>query len=175
MGRGFTAATLVRSLERLAAAVLLLVMTVVLVDVAGRNLFNRPLPWGTELVEILLAVLIFSLYPVLAWRGNHITVDLITVRPALQRVQRVLSSLLGGGLFAVIAYCMARQALRAADFGEASPLLHVPTVYVMGGLAVMAGATVAGFIGQLVGALAGRPSDPRLQESAGVLSAHVLE
>ena len=64
---------------------------VVFVDVVGRNLLNRPLPWGTELLEVVLAVLIFALYPVLALRSSHITVDLIPVPRALQTPQRLLA------------------------------------------------------------------------------------
>ncbi|MBN9427133.1 MAG: TRAP transporter small permease [Burkholderiales bacterium] len=159
MLRGYPGARLVSVLEAIAAIVLLIIMVVVLVDVAGRNLLNQPLPWGTELAELLLAVLIFSLYPVLAWRGNHITVDLFTVRPTLQKIQRGLSNVLGAGLFAVIAYCMARQGLRAADFGESSPLLHVPTDWVMWGLSIMAGVTVAAFIVHLRSVLKGHTRD----------------
>ena len=44
-------------LERLLTAVgtlsLLALMGIVFVDVLGRNLFNRPLLWGTELAEVL--------------------------------------------------------------------------------------------------------------------------
>jgi TRAP-type C4-dicarboxylate transport system permease small subunit len=173
---GRTPATrLVRLLEAVAAAVLLVVMLVVLVDVAGRNLLNRPLPWGTELVEILLAVLIFSLYPVLGWRGNNITVDLITVRPTLQQVQRALSSLLGAGLFGVIAWCMARQGIRAADFDEATPLLQVPTAWVMWGLAIMAGATVLAFLVHLRSVFAAPGVRAATQEPSGAVPAPILE
>ena len=136
----------IRILEGFAAAVLVCVMLVVLVDVAGRNLMNSPLPWATELVEVQIACLVFALYPVLAWRGNHITVDLIQVRPGIQRVQRVLSCCIGVSLFCVISYCVGRQAMRSWSYGESSPMLHIPTSVVLAGISVMAAATVLAFL-----------------------------
>jgi TRAP-type C4-dicarboxylate transport system permease small subunit len=134
------------ALEALSAAVLLCVMLVVLVDVAGRNLLNSPLPWATELVEVLIACLVFALYPVLAWRGNHITVDLIHFHPALQQLQRALSCGIGALLFAVIAYCVGRQAMRSWSYGESSPMLHIPTSLVLWGISVMAAVTALAFL-----------------------------
>jgi len=157
---------LVPALEAVSAVVLLCVMLVVLVDVAGRNLLNSPLPWATELVEVLIACLVFALYPVLAWRGNHITVDLIRVSPLLQRLQRLLSCGIGALLFAVIAYCVGRQAMRAWSYGESSPMLHIPTSLVLGGLSVMAGVTVVAFLLALRATFAVAPA--RSASSLGV-------
>lgn len=137
---------LVAACEAIGVAALLVVMLVVLVDVIGRNLLNRPLPWGTDLVEVLMAVLVFALYPVLAWRANHITVDLVPVGRSLRGLQRLLSRLMGAGLFGVIAWCVARQALRAAEYGEASPMLQMPTAWVLSGVSAMAALTALAFL-----------------------------
>ena len=63
--------------ERIAAFALLLMMVVVLIDVIGRGLFNAPLASGTELTEILMAVMAFLAFPLLAYRQRDITVDLL--------------------------------------------------------------------------------------------------
>lgn len=133
-------------LEGVGAISLLAVMLVVLADVIGRNALNTPLPWGTELVEVLMAVLIFALYPVLGWRESHITVDLVPVARPLRGFQRLLARLLGVALFAVMAWCVARQALRAADYGEASPMLQLPTAWVLWGVSAMAALTALAFL-----------------------------
>lgn len=135
-----------RVLGAVGAAALFFMMSVVFVDVVGRNLFNRPLPWGTELLEVVVAVMVFAIYPVLALRGNHITVDLITVRPALHRVQRALAGAVGALLFFVIAYCTGRQAIRSAGYGDASPLLQIPTAWVLWGMTAMAVVTALCFL-----------------------------
>jgi TRAP-type transport system small permease protein len=139
-------ARVARTLESASGALLLVMMLVVLVDVVLRNLFNRPLPWGTEVLEVVLAAMVFLLYPTLARQGGHITVDLIPVPKALQRLQTVVSDLLGGLLFGLIAVCLLRQARRAADFGEGTPLLQIPHAWTLGVMAALAAVAVLGFL-----------------------------
>lgn len=148
----------VRTLEAIGCAALLMLMAIVFIDVAGRNLFNRPLPWATELLEVVLAVMIFVFYPLLALRGGHITVDLITVRPSLQRVQRALAALVGAALFAVIAFCVARQAMRSFSYGDASPLLQIPTGWVLVGMSALSVVTMLAFLVALARVLGVRKS-----------------
>ena len=151
-----------RALAAVGALSLFVLMVVVFVDVVGRNLFNKPLPWGTELLEVVVALMIFVFYPLLALRSNHITVDLIGVGPVLQRVQRTLACGVGAVLFAVIAFCTGKQAVRSAGYGDASPLLHIPTAMVLWAMSILAGVTVVAFVIALVRAGQGRaaPAHP---------------
>jgi TRAP-type C4-dicarboxylate transport system permease small subunit len=135
-----------RLLEVAGCASLVVMMLVVFVDVAGRNLFGSPLPWGTELLEVMLAIMVFAFYPLLALRSGHITVDLIHLSPAMQRVQRLLAALVGAVLFSVIAFCVARQAARSFSYGDASPLLHIPTGWVLVGMCALSVVTVLAFV-----------------------------
>lgn len=141
-----TGGRLAHALEAIGAAALLVLMVIVFVDVVGRNMFNTPLPWGTELLEMVLAVMIFAVYPLLALGFGHITVDLIQVRPSLHVVQRVLASVIGAVVFALITFCMGRQAIRAAGYGEATPLLGVPLSWIIGGVSVMAAISTLAFL-----------------------------
>lgn len=141
-----TGGVIVRAMEAIGAVSLLILMVTVFVDVVGRNLLNAPLPWGTELLEMVLALMIFAIYPVLALGFGHITVDLIQVRPGLRVMQRLLSGAIGAVVFALIAWCMGRQALRAAGYGEATPLLHVPLSWVLGAIAVLAAISALAFL-----------------------------
>ncbi len=136
----------VRVLEGTAALALLLLMILVLVDVVGRNALNKPVPWGTEMLEIIVAAMIFLLYPVLALQGGHITVDLIQVRSSLRQVQHVLSACIGSVLFAVITWCLGKQAIRAGGYGEASPILGVPLAGVLGVMSVLARVCAVAFV-----------------------------
>lgn len=146
MSAARTGGRFARVLEALGALALLVLMVIVFIDVVGRNLFNTPLPWGTELLEMVLAVMIFAVYPLLALGFGHITVDLIQLRPSLHVVQRVLASVLGAAVFALMTYCMGRQALRAAGYGEATPLLGVPLSWILGGVSVMAALSSLAFV-----------------------------
>ena len=55
-----------RTLTAVGSASLLVLMAIVFVDVVARNLLNSPLPWGTEVLEAVLGLMVFALYPVLA-------------------------------------------------------------------------------------------------------------
>jgi len=141
---------LVHVLEAIGALCLVVLMVTVFVDVAGRNLFNKPLPWGMEVLEIVLAAMIFLIYPVLAASFGHITVDLIPVRPRLQKLQRQLGAVMGAALFGLIAWCLVRQALRAAEYGESTALLGVPVAWILTSMSVLAACTFLAFISTLV-------------------------
>ena len=152
-------------LEAAAAACLLTLMLMDLVDVLGRNLLNRPLPWSTEVLEIVVAAMVFLLYPVIALAGGHITVDLIKVSRATHRLQILVGSIAGAVLFGVIAWCLGRQAVRSQGYGEASPILGIPTWMVLASMTVLAIATLLACLWALVHAATHAPGD------TGVISA----
>lgn len=155
----------VSTLEFLGAASLFTLMLVVFVDVGGRSLFSKPLPWGTELLEVVLAAMIFCIYPLLGLRGNHITVDLISVGPALRRVQRVLAGVIGCIVFGIVTWSLARQAVRSTEYGDASALLQIPTGIVLWAMCVFSAATALAFILSTRRAFAGETvaSHPHLE------------
>jgi TRAP-type transport system small permease protein len=128
----------IKLLEGAGALALLLLMLLVLTDVIGRSVFNEPVPWSTEMLEILVAAMVFLLYPVLALQASHITVDLIPIPVRLKLVQRVIAAGVGAVLFALMTWCLGRQALRAFGYGEASPILGVPLGWVLGVMSALA-------------------------------------
>lgn len=151
------AAAFAGALECVGAASLFALMLVVFVDVGGRSLFGKPLPWGTELLEVVLAAMIFCIYPLLGMRGNHITVDLISVGPRLRRVQRVLASVVGCTLFLIVAWCLGRQAMRSISYGDASALLQIPTGVVLWVMCALSAVTAIAFLLSMQRAYAGEP------------------
>jgi TRAP-type C4-dicarboxylate transport system permease small subunit len=160
-------------LEGFGAFCLVILMLTVFIDVLGRNVLNMPLPWGTEVLEIVLAAMIFALYPVLALTFGHITVDLIPMPAALRRVQRTLGAAMGVVLFALIAWCLWRQTLRAAGYGESTPLLHVPIAWLLGGMAVLSVATAVAFA-YATWQAAARPAPEKPRAAEGPLVTEVI-
>jgi TRAP-type transport system small permease protein len=138
------------TLEAASAACLIALMLIVLVDVVGRDLLNSPLSAATEVLEILVAAMVFFVYPVLGYHQKHITVDLLHFSPKVQRAQRFVGALFGIIAFALIACCVGRQALRAMDYGEQSPILGIPLGGVLAGMSALAAVTVAGFAAIIV-------------------------
>ncbi len=152
-------------LEGIGAACLVVLMLTVFVDVVGRNVLNRPLPWGTEILEIFLGAMIFVLYPVLALTFGHITVDLIPMPAGLRRFQRALGAAMGAVLFALIAWCLARQTVRAAGYGENTPLLGVPIAWLLGGMAMLSVVTAIAFlVATMLAAVRPAPAKPLVTE-----------
>ncbi|HSX94316.1 MAG TPA: TRAP transporter small permease [Hydrogenophaga sp.] len=141
-----------RALKAVGTLSLLALMLIVTIDVAGRNLFNSPLLWGTEVMEVLLGLMVFVFYPVLARRHGHIVVDLVPVPRAMRGLQRLLAGGVGAALFGVIAWTCARQALRSAGYGDASAILGIPTAWVLWGMAALAGLSALIFVAQAMGA-----------------------
>lgn len=140
-----------RALTAVGTLSLLALMLIVTIDVAGRNLFNSPLLWGTEVMEVLLGLMVFAFYPVIARRHRHIVVDLVPVPRAIQGLQRVLAGAVGAALFGLIAWTCGRQALRSADYGDASGILGIPTAWVMWGMSALACLSALIFLAQALG------------------------
>ncbi|WP_077001632.1 TRAP transporter small permease [Variovorax sp. KK3] len=130
-----------RAAVNLAAVLLFALMLLTFVDVAGRNLFNKPLTGASELTEILLALVIFLMLPQVARRNEHIVIDLIdqicsdTVRRALD----AFACVLGAIMFALIAWQSWILANRAMGYGDSTAALQIPVGPILYGLAVMAG------------------------------------
>lgn len=140
-----------RVLKGVGTLSLLALLVIVTIDVAGRNLFNSPLLWGTEVMEVLLGLMVFVFYPVIARRHNHIVVDLVPV-PGFARVaQRVLAGAVGAALFGVIAWTCGRQARRSGEYGDASAMLGIPTAWVLWVMAALAGLSALVFFAQALG------------------------
>lgn len=144
-----------RTLTVAGSAALLVLMAIVFVDVVARNLFNSPLPWGTEVLEVVLGAMVFVLYPVLALRqgSGHIVVDLVPVPRAARSAQRVLAGSVSAALFGIIAWACGRQALRSAGYGDASAILGIPTAWVLGGVSALSALSALVFVAQAAGLL----------------------
>jgi len=140
-----------RALTATGTLSLLALMVIVVVDVVGRDLLNSPLPWGTEVMEVLLGLMVFVFYPVLARHHGHIVVDLVPVPRVARAAQRVLSGAVGAALFGVIAWTCGHQALRAAGYGDASAILGIPTAWVLWGMVALAGLSALIFAAQALG------------------------
>jgi len=126
-----------------AATALVLLMLVVLIDVIGRNVFNRPLASGTELTEMIMGVLAFLSFPLLAYRQRDITVDLVDMLAGdrLHKVQVALAGSVGAVLFGLLSWQSVTMAVRAAQSGEATPQLHVPLSYTWWCISFLSGVT----------------------------------
>lgn len=126
---------------RLAASLLLLVMMIVtFVDVVGRYVFNAPLAGAYELTEVLLALVVFIGLPIVTFRREHVTVDLVTSRlpSVLRRGLGVFAGVVMLLVLAVLAWRLGLLAIDFTEYGDTTVNLKIPLGPVAAVMAVLA-------------------------------------
>ncbi|QFU08763.1 Tripartite ATP-independent periplasmic transporters, DctQ component [Rhodobacteraceae bacterium THAF1] len=131
--------------------VLLLTALLTLADVIGRNLFDAPVPGATELTELALVAITFLLYPRVAWRDTHISVDLLDgfMGRAARRLQRVLAAVIGTLAFGALAWRIWILGERVTGYGDVTPYLRLPLGPVYYAMALLCGVTAAAYLARL--------------------------
>ncbi len=116
-----------------ACVALFALMVMTFCDVILRSVFNNPIEAATELTRILMAVLVFSVLPVISVTNGHIAVDLadgIFNKLRLARLRDALIHILSG----VMLYWPVNRvwvlADRAREYGDVTEYLGIPTFYV---------------------------------------------
>lgn len=77
----------------LANMFLLFIMTIITLDVLGRNVLNKPLIGTYELTEIGAALLVFFALAMTHRQGEHVTIDFIVERFS-EKTQRILNGVI---------------------------------------------------------------------------------
>lgn len=129
----------------LAAAALFGLMLMTFADVVLRSALDAPIEVATELTRIAMAVIVFSVLPVVSARGDHITVDLLDpfFGPAASRWRDAAVSLgCGVALWWPAGACVL-LAERARDYGDVTEHLGIPEFYVGWFIALCVYATAA--------------------------------
>ena len=126
-------------LNLIASVTLFALMVNTCIDVFGRYLLNMPLTGSTELTEMALCVLIFSVFPVNAWRNEHIVVDMLDrfTSPMVHLVRTVLLNVIGAIALYFLGGRIMILALRSLDYGERSEYLSIPLGWAIGFIAIM--------------------------------------
>lgn len=124
------------ALKLLAAANLLAMMGITVVDVFGRYVLNAPLPGAFEITEIMMAVLVFSVLPIVTATSNHLTIGLLESRfeGRLRDARTALVSLVGLGFVVTATWRVWIEAGRMADIDDRTAYLGLwlwPLAYFM--------------------------------------------
>jgi len=132
-----------RVLGIVAAVVLFLMMTITATDVIGRYVFNKPINGGFELTELLLATLIYCGLPLVSARREHIVIDTfdpffsVRFKHALDVIAEVACAVAFTGAGALVFL----RAVRVANYGDTTSVLHIPlapVAYLMAAMIVVA-------------------------------------
>jgi TRAP-type C4-dicarboxylate transport system permease small subunit len=123
----------------LAALALFGIMWLTVVDVIGRKFFNRSVPGGLELTEIMMVCVIFAALPLVSWRGEHVVFDTLDrlipapVRALQIRVVHLVCAL----VFGWMAWLMVLKGERYASYGETTSYLLLPLYPVAWGMGLL--------------------------------------
>jgi TRAP-type transport system small permease protein len=111
-----------------AGGVLFLMMCVTTLDVLGRSLINKPLPGGVEIVEMLLAGLIFCSLPLVSKARGHIVIDTFdfAMSAKFKRACDWIADLLCGLIMCGTGFLIGRRALRIMENNDYTSVLHIP-------------------------------------------------
>jgi len=139
---------LVFLLELVAASVLFLLMLTTCLDVAGRYLFNSPLPGATELTRLGLALMVFAAMPVVTYRGGHIVVDLLDhiLGPMVLKILGLISALLISSSMYFLGVRIFEIGERSIRRGVVTEFLGLPSGYIAEYIAIMSWLTAAAMI-----------------------------
>lgn len=115
----------------LAAVALFVLMTMTFFDVVLRSTVNNPIESATELTRILMAIIVFSSLPIVTWRGQHISVDLLDrlFVGGLSRLRDIVVDGFCGVVLFWPAYRVWELAGRAHAYGDTTEYLQIPQFY----------------------------------------------
>ena len=126
-------------LHGLAATTLLALMLITCVDVFGRYLFNNPLTGSTELTEIAVGIVIFSVFPIVSWRNDHVVVDILDhfFSRRVHMIRTIVINLLISVALVFLGQRIYVLGQRSLSYGEVTEYLAIPLGWMMFFIAIM--------------------------------------
>ncbi len=114
-------------------------MVVTCIDVFGRYVFNAPLTGSVELTEMALGILVFSVFPINAWRNEHIVVDLFDkfTPPIVHLVRTALLNIIAATALYFLGQRIITLGNRSLSYGEVTEYLAIPLGWVINFIGVM--------------------------------------
>lgn len=118
-------------------------MALIFVDVFLRYLFSAPIPGGFEIVQFMLAILIFTSLPLVTWAEGHIVVSIFEKFFVGRRgvIQKIGVTIVSIASLLLIAFLMWRQAESLQSSQQVTGFLEwriFPIAYFMCALSLIA-------------------------------------
>ena len=114
-------------------------MLITCVDVVGRYIFNHPLTGSTELPEMAVGIVVFSAFPIISWRREHIVVDIFD--GFFSAKMDFIRTIIINTTSAIALYFLGQRIIllgkRSLGYGEVSEYLAIPTgwmIYFIGAM-----------------------------------------
>ena len=132
-------------LEAIAAVTLFSLMLLTCADVIGRYLFANSVDGTTELTEMAIAIMIFSVLPIVTWRGGHVVVDIFDnlFSSKVIAALSLFSALVISSTLYLLGVRVFELAARSIRRGEITDFLELPVGHIVQYIALMSWATAA--------------------------------
>jgi TRAP-type C4-dicarboxylate transport system permease small subunit len=116
------------ALGSVAGVSLFAMMVLTFADVIGRYIFNWPVPGAYEFISFMMGVLIFTALPLLCFKEEHVTIDLLdSILPrSSKRFQQIIVNLLSAVVLLAMGW---RLYLVSIDYGannEVTMTMKIP-------------------------------------------------
>jgi TRAP-type C4-dicarboxylate transport system permease small subunit len=146
------------TLKIVMATLLFAMMTITTVDVVGRYLLNAPVPGGFEIVQYLMAIVVFASLPLTTAADSHLSVSLVGghLRGGGKRIHRTFVMALSVTALVVIAWRMADQGQILANSQQVSGFLELPLAPVAYAMCALAWLAAVIALVKFAGAVLGR-------------------
>ncbi len=114
-------------------------MLITCIDVFGRYLFNNPLTGSTELTEIAVGIVIFSVLPIVSWRNDHVVVDILDhfFSRRVHMIRTIVINLLISVALVFLGQRIYVLGQRSLSYGEVTEYLAIPLGWMMIFIAIM--------------------------------------
>lgn len=148
------------------AVFLFVMMALTAADVFGRYVLDAPISGAFEIVQYLMAIVVFAALPVTTASDSHLSVSLIptTLRGPIWRAHRIFIRLVSAMALLLIAWRMASQAQILASSQQVSGYLEFPLAPVAAVMAVFASLAFLIIVVQLATAVLGHDAPARDDE-----------
>jgi len=127
------------SLNTLAALTLFSLMLITCIDVVGRYVFNHPLTGSTELTEIAVGIIVFSAFPIISWRREHIVVDIFD--GFFSSKMDFIRTVIIHAISAIALFFLGQRIIllgnRSLGYGEVTEYLAIPTGWMINFIGAM--------------------------------------
>lgn len=153
------------------AALLFAMMTVTAVDVIGRYALNTPVPGGFEIVQYLMAVVIFASLPLTTAAERHLTVSVFEnrFRGTTRHVYRFAMLLVSLIALAIIGWRMGVQAQVLSRSQQVSGFLQLPLAPIAWTMTALAWLAAAIAVVKLMVEISGRGrAEKRSEPQSGI-------
>lgn len=126
------------------AFVVFAMMALTTVDVTARYVFSAPVPGGFEIMQFMMALVIFTALPLVTWNGGHIVVSIFDgfFKGAVRYVQRLFALTVSAVAIAVICWRMWKQGDVLADGDQITGFLEWPIAPIAYAMSVLAAITL---------------------------------